>query len=506
MKRLLNLMVALVCISASAQNINDVLRYSTEDLQGTPRFQAMAGAFGALGGDLSALNINPAGVAVFNNSLFGFTGSASNRNNEAIYFNSVSSVDNTFWDMNQLGGVFVFRNTASNSGWTKLALAFNYDLVENFNNDIIISGNSPQGIDNYFLTAAQGVPFGSILIQDGEFIEDAYLNIGSSLGFIDQQAFLGYYGGVIDPVDPSDDNNTAYVSNAQYSSVNQDYLLSTNGFNSKFSLAMGSQYQDNLYLGAALNFHTVIYEEYREFSERGYDPSSPIQFVNFDNFLRTEGTGFSFSLGAIAKLNENIRVGGSYQSPTWYRLTDDTSQRINSDLADSDIGFIDFNIINLFPRYTIKTPGKLTGSMALVFGKEGLISFDYGYQDMSQAELRPTGDPSFASENQFIANELRGVSSYRLGGEYRIEQLSLRGGYRFEQSPFADGGTNAGGIGDLRAYSGGIGYSFGSSRLDLAFSRTDREVNEQLFTIGLTNAANVNRVNTNFTLGYTINF
>ena len=44
--------------------------------------------------------------------------------------------------------------------------------------------------------------------------------------------------------------------------------------------------------------------------------------------------------------------------------------------------------------------------MALIFGKEGLISFDYGYQDMSQAELRPTSDPSFTSENQFIANEL----------------------------------------------------------------------------------------------------
>lgn len=505
MKRYFNLLMVLVCFGATAQNIDDVLRYSTEDLLGTPRFQAMGGAFGALGGDLSALNINPAGVAVFNNSMFGITGANFNRDNEATYFNSVTSIDNSFWDINQLGGVFVFRNNDS-SDWRKLALAFNYDMVQNFDNDILVRGNSPVGIDNYFLAAAQGVPFGSILIQDGEFIEDAYLDIGSSLGFLDQQAFLGYYGGIIDPVDPNDDNNSAYVSNAQYSSVSQDYYLRTSGFNSKFSLAMGSQYKESLYLGASLNFHTVVYDQYKEFSERGYDVASPVQFVNFDNFLRTEGTGFSFSLGAIAKLNETIRVGGSYQSPTWYRLTDDTSQRINSDLADSDIGFIDFNIINLFERYTIKTPAKLTGSVALVFGKDGLISFDYDYQDMAQAELRPTSDPSFASENQFIASELGGVSTYRIGGEYRIDRVSLRGGYRFQESPFTDGGINSGGIGELTAYSGGIGYNFGASRLDLAFSRTEQDVNQQLFSFGLTNAATVNQVNTNVTLGYTINF
>ena len=95
-------------------------------------------------------------------------------------------------------------------------------------------------------------------------------------------------------------------------------------------------------------------KSFTAFSETGYDAGSAIQFTNFDNLLRTEGNGFSFSLGAIAKLNENVRIGGSYQSPTWYRLTDDTSQRINSDLADDDIGFIDFGIVNLFEEYTVK--------------------------------------------------------------------------------------------------------------------------------------------------------
>jgi long-subunit fatty acid transport protein len=239
-----------------------------------------------------------------------------------------------------------------------------------------------------------------------------------------------------------------------------------------------------------------------QFTENGYNTDSPIQNTSFDNLLSTEGNGFSFSLGAIAKLNELVRLGASYQSPTWYRLTDDFSQRINSDLADEDINFIDFNIVNLFDRYTVKTPARLNGSMALVFGKNGLLSLDYGYQDFSQAELRPTNDSNFQTVNNQITNELGGVSTLRLGGEYRVGMVSLRGGYRFEQSPYVNGVT----MDDLNGYSAGIGFNFGGSRLDLALSRTTRDINENLFDTGLDTPAIITRTNTNATLSYTLNF
>lgn len=501
MKRHVTFLTVLVCVITSAQNINDVLLYSTENLQGTARFQGLSGAFGALGGDLSSLNVNPAGSAVFNNSQFTISATNYNRNNDATYFNRTNNTELNSLEINQLGGVFIFKNTNDNADWKKLSLAFNYDMARNFDDDFFASGNSNQGIDNYFLSFAQGIPFGPLLIQDGEYIEEAYLNIGADLGYVDQQAFLGYYGGIIDPVEQTD-NNTQYVSNALYSNVNQEFMQSASGYNGKFTINMGSQYQENLYLGASLNFHSVVYDKLTQFRESGYDAGSEIQFVDFDNFLHTEGTGFSLSIGAIAKLNENVRIGGSYQSPTWYRLTDDTAQRINSDLADADIRFIDFNVVNLFEEYRIKTPGKLTGSLAIIFGKDGLLSFDYGYQDMSQAELRPTSDPSFASENSFIANELGTVSSFRIGGEYRIDQVSLRGGYRFEQSPYNDGAT----IGDLNGYSAGIGYNFGGSRLDLAYNRSEQDVNQRLFDTGLNTPALINAIHTNVTLGFTLNF
>jgi long-subunit fatty acid transport protein len=376
-------------------------------------------------------------------------------------------------------------------------------LVQNFDNQFRASGNSSQGIDNYFLNFAQGQELRNLRTFDGERIDDAYLDIGSSLGFGAQQAFLGFQSGLIEPVEDTDEN-TNYFSNAQYANVNQNFTQISNGFNSKFTLNLAGQYRENLYLGASLNFHSVFYENFTSLTEAGFDQNSEIQFVNFDNFLQTEGNGFSFSLGAIAKLNENIRVGGSYQSPTWYRLSDNISQSINTDspVRNPNLSLIDFNLVTVFPDYTIKTPSKLTGSAAIIFGKDGLLSFDYSFQDMSQAELRPRADAAFAAENEFISEQLAVVNSYRIGGEYRLSRISLRAGYRFEGSPYED--TTI--IGNLTGYSGGIGFSFGANRIDLAYNRTEQDTSELLFDSTVSNAALVNRINTNISLGYTAKF
>ena len=94
------------------------------------------------------------------------------------------------------------------------------------------------------------------------------------------------------------------------------------------------------------------------------------------------------------------------------------------------------------------------------------------------------------------------MNTYKIGGELRFDNVSLRGGYRYEESPYENGEI----IGDLTGYSGGIGVNFGPSRLDLAFVRTERDVNELLFASGLDSSASINQINTNITLGYSFKF
>ncbi len=501
MKTFLTFILGLLCSLASAQNLEDVLRLTDKDWQGTPRFQSMAGAFGALGGELSALNINPAGSAVFANHQFTVTGTFYNGRNNSSYFGSNRRQTTDDFDINQSGTVLVFKNGNKVSPWKKIALAFNYDITENFDDRIFARGDSNQGIDNYFLQFADGLPFGSLLLQQGEYIEDAYLDIGERQGYDSQQAFLGYYGGIIDPVS-QDDANTSYTTNADYSSLDQEFSRRSYGYNSKFTFNVSTSYEDWLFLGSSLNFQTVFYEQFDALSENGFNADSPIQNTYFDNYLGTQGSGFNFSLGALGKVSEMVRLGLSYRSPTWYRLSDETSQRIDSDLADEDIGYINYGVVNLFEEYRIKTPSKFTGSLALIFGKRGLLSMDYSYQNLARAVLRPENDPSFQIANQEIDQNLHGVSTLRFGGEYRIKSFSFRGGYRYVDSPVKNGYS----VGHISAFSGGLGFSFGPNRLDFSLVQTEQEKSIELLPVGLPKPARVGLQNTNFALGYVLNF
>ena len=56
-----------------AQSAIDAYQLSRNDLKGTARFVSMGGAFGALGGDLSTLTQNPAGIGVYRSSEIGVT-------------------------------------------------------------------------------------------------------------------------------------------------------------------------------------------------------------------------------------------------------------------------------------------------------------------------------------------------------------------------------------------------------------------------------------------------
>jgi hypothetical protein len=499
MKRIL-FVFSLIASLGFSQNINDVLLFSSENIQGTARYNAMSGAFGALGGDMSAININPAGAAVFNHSSFTGTFGVNWGTNEAAYFGTQTKEYDSDLTINQLGGVLVLKNNNASSDWKKTTLALTYNIVQDFDKQYFISGNSPTSISAYFLEQANGLPFQDIQKLPGEYIEDAYINILEAYGFRNQQAFLGYYGGVIDPVAIDDPLNTAYVGTGSYTTVNQDYYYSNNGSNSKFNFNLATQYKDVLYLGVSFNGSFIDSERITRIRESGYDASSSLNFVNFDNRLRTIGSGFSMQLGAIAKVGKMLRLGLSYHTPTWFLLNDELSQSINSNLADRDIGFIGGNQVVVFQDYNLRTPSKLTGSAAFVFGKQGLLSLDYHYKDYNNAKMCP--DSIFNNTNAEIDHLLMGTSAVNLGGEYRVKQWSLRAGYRYEESPYKNKAIQN----DLSGYSFGFGYNLGNSKIDLSYSESRQDSSQQLYEIGLTERASITEKNSSIMASYTVNF
>jgi opacity protein-like surface antigen len=487
MKKLyISLAACFVITFSQAQDITDAVRYSSEELTGTARFRAMSGAFGALGGDLSAMGINPAGSAVFLNSFATVTLNNTQRKNNTNYFNGITSNENSEINFDQAGAVLVFNSINPENNWGKFTLGVNYLLTNNFDDRFVAQGISPNSIDQYFLGYADGVPLELLETLNDESITDLYRFLGENEGFGAQQAFLGYQGFVINP-ESNIPENTSYNSGIAPGTFSQTYSLASTGLNGKFSFNFASEFKDFLYLGVNLNAHFLNYDRATQLLEINSNSGSETNEVMFTNNLSTTGDGFSFQLGTIAKVTDNLRLGVSYESPTWFTIKEEASQSLATFTDQSNN--VNPDVVNVFPDYKLKTPGKITGSVAVLFGTTGLISFDYSYKDFSNTELSPVEDPEFMFQNSQIADKLKAASTYRLGGEYRIQDWSLRGGYRFEESPY----KNETNLGDLNGYSFGLGYNFGNVKVDLAYDNSSRTDTPQLYQAGLTNTANIKR-------------
>ena len=484
------------------QDITDALRYSQDEIQGSARFRALSGAFGALGGDMSAVSLNPAGSAVFTKSHASFTVSNLDTKNDTQYFNGFNSSTETKFDINQGGAVFVFSNSNSNSPWRKFSMSVGYDKMRNFDDNWIASGTNTNNnsIDLYFLGYADGLRLDEISAFPDESITDAYSGIGDIYGFANQQAFLGYESYILEP-DTDDDANTTYFSNLANGVFDQDYSYASSGYNGKITFNAAVQYEDNLYLGVNLNSHLINYDRSTLLYESNSNTGSLINEIEFDNTLSTRGTGFSFQLGGILKLSNEFRVGLTYDSPTWYTIEEETTQYLATAYSTDSPVILNPQIVNLYPSYKLQTPGKLTGSLAYVFGEQGLFSFDYSRKDYGSAKFKPTSDSFFASQNNIISNDLKAASTYRFGAEYRHKQFSFRGGYRFEESPYKNETT----VGDLNGYSFGIGFNFGNTKLDITYDQAKRTSQNQLYNVGLTDAAMIDAKNSNITLSLGFN-
>lgn len=498
MKKLLLSILILGSYSTYAQEttIQDALRYSVENLNGSARFRAMGGAFGAVGGDLSAININPAGSSIFNNNQASVSLTNYNTRNSSTYYGSNASVNDNSLDINQLGAVFVFKDQSGKSGWNKFTIGLNYDKVNNFNNYSVSNGTNPyNSMDQYFL-------------QMSNFTGDIRNYYYDELGFTQQQTWLGYNSYVLEYDELNQNYYTNVPTGGNYYHVNQ---IETRGYNGKFTANASTSFKDILYLGMNLNFHFTDYTRQSSLTEYNnnlvYSDGFSATRAEFNNQLYTYGAGFSMNLGAIVKPTKDLRLGLSYETPTWYRLNDELSQYMITNVYDSTDGSTSTvttnpNVVNIYEAYKVQSPGKINVSGAYVIGKRALISTDVIFKDYSSTKFKPTNDALLNNLNSIMKNQLQNTFELRVGGEYKIKKWSVRGGYRFEQSPYKVDYA----FGDLFAYSGGLGYNFGISRLDLSYTNEHRNYNQYLLSSGLNDTARIRNHNNNVTLSYVINF
>ena len=166
------------------------------------------GAFGALGGDFSAIEINPAASSIFGFSELGVTLNSIQLENTAHYFNASEQDNSNDLSIGQAGIVLIL-NDETGGDWSKISIAFNYNKSADFDNSFGVIGINPnRGIDQYFLSYAQGKRLDGISQLEGESFNDAYIDISEFGGYPAQQALFGYEGFVINPIPFSGSTDT----------------------------------------------------------------------------------------------------------------------------------------------------------------------------------------------------------------------------------------------------------------------------------------------------------
>ncbi len=408
--------VAMLCVAyiSNAQTLsyNDIgVLFSKESINGTARYNAMSGAFGALGGDLSSIETNPAGAAVFLKSEFAVSLNIRNDKTTSSFYGTSELLENDYSNLSQAGGVFVF-NTRSNSDWSNFALGFNYSISNDFEGLWLAKG------DNSFAP-----------------ISDIY-----------------------DPTVVYENSDGQYFENF------------TDGRNNKYAFTIASQYNDNLYVGASINTYDLEYYQSTLIEEYNNDGNGNTFDVSQIQELLTYGDGYSFNIGFISKPTNNIRFGLAYQSPVWYTLAEEFVEydvnifendfNITNDYSSEDT----FSGLNGFD-YKLRTPSKVTGSFAYIFDKQGLISVDYIYKNYSNIEIN---SPGFSDENLAFNTDLESTGQLRIGTEWRFDEISIRGGYHVEKNPY----KNALDSENKEGFSFGAGYKFNKGKLDFSYQKS----------------------------------
>lgn len=239
----------------NVQDLNSMSAHSNEINSGSARYIGMGGAMGALGGDISATEQNPAGAAIAITSDVNVTMGVSTYKNEARFGNNIYKTDDNSFNFQNIGANFVFHNPSS--AWNRFAIGVKYS-EENFDNWIKLGRND--NITATYLTSE------------------------------------------------NPDQYTTYTM-AGFQDLVEAYKVKT-------SIDFGASYKDQLFLGLGVNFHEVRYDNYVVFDE---DTDGTVYRYDLNGTpYSSRASGISLNAGVIGKIQDNFRLGLAYHSPTWY--------------------------------------------------------------------------------------------------------------------------------------------------------------------------------------------
>lgn len=490
-KTILSLSLAMSSgLAAYSQSAIDGYRFSQPDLKGTARFMGMAGAFGALGGDLSTLSQNPAGIGVYRSNDVGFTVDLDLQKSLGKSDIGETSLTQTKFLLNNIGGVFTLKLPSRTL--PNLNFGFTYNKGASFNRQY--SGNIPlrNSLSNYIAGVANTAgPNGTPL-----YVEDVTTTNNFDPYFPNDNGvaapwltILGYDSYLTTPSGEGDDTQW-FGQWGNGTSGTGRYLVKEQGSMDEFNIAIGGNLANVVYWGMNFDIVNFNYTQNSYWGERlqnAYVPDQNNQATittadwTMKNYYNVTGSGFNYQIGLIFKPIQEFRLGLAFHTPTWYNMTETYGAGINYTYADTETGGAQTNNGELaYNDMCFRTPMKFIASAAGVIGSSFIISLDYEWTPYNKMKFSQAGsygsgnswdygyyDPwyyysnnstptralpasatlpgsrasywdtdEFYNTNEDIKTYYQSTNTIRIGAEYRVTpNFSLRAGYSYVSSP-----------------------------------------------------------------------
>lgn len=480
-------LATLTTVGVGAQTAYDAANIAGNDLNGTARFVGMGGAMGALGGDITTMGTNPAGIGIYRSNDAMFTFGYSSVGTESKIGGQTFNSDKNRWSFDNAGFV-ISTKIGNQTALRYVNFGFNYKKAKSFNRTTTMAGQL--GFSQTDLMAWQANEMynaGFNSVDLGQLQQDKLNPYDDN-----RVGWLGALGFDADLVG-KDDNpknpfyNYGYEPFANYSS-RETGGIDQYDFNVAFNI------KDRVYIGFTVGAYDVDYRKSYYYSEK--DQSNGDNY-NLSSENRIEGIGWNAKLGIIFRPFEEspLRVGLAIHTPTFYSLSYKTKAAIQSTLwfTDTETGeqfqeeknfstFYELGDKDMKSEFDLRTPWKYNVSLGYTVGSSLALGAEYEYEDFSSTKFYyPEGD-EMGFETQQVKQTNKGMHTFRIGAEYKvIPQFALRVGYNISSAAYKEDAvkvlatnsvnvdTDFANAKSLSNYTLGIGYRGSMFYADLAY-------------------------------------
>lgn len=414
---------------------HDAQRFSRTTFGGTARYMGLAGAATALGADAGTMFVNPAGLGFYRKSEFTFSPAFNFANTSTDFLNQTSFDSRQNFNIANIGIVFSgAKDDAEEGSWRGGSFGISLTRMNNFQNQFSYRGlNNKSSMTDYFVEITNGRTLTSL---ESEYPPN---NIYSLSG-------LAYYTYLINPVDEYNPYETRYYSFITGHPVRQEEIVTTRGNQYQWDIAYGGNFDDRLYLGASLGIPSIRFISERVYKETTEPQDDTLISFRLSDSQKIRGTGINLKFGAVYRANDNLRLGLTIQTPTWYSIKEEyrTSLRATYNNVPLWGGYTlseesERTVPGIF-NYNLTTPARIKGGVAFFAGKQGFISSDIEVVGYNNARLGAEDNFLMHADNLTIRNIYKPGVNLSLGGELRTADIfRLRGGVARIGDPYKKG-------------------------------------------------------------------